>query len=249
MKKVWIHGILGKMGQEISALVHQSKLFELVGGSDHKERTLTPDSLKTVDIVFDFSSPSGNEALLGILRKSSNVPACILIGTTGLSKSVETDWSSWAKDKNTRILFSPNTCLGILALTQLLPQFRMIAQQLGMDIEIVETHHRDKKDAPSGTALMLFKGLKDKTLEAKTHRDCARKSNEVGISSVRGGHVFGEHEIRLLGDHDEIRISHRAISRSLFAQGALRQAAWLERMGAGIYHASDIKIEELDSYI
>jgi 4-hydroxy-tetrahydrodipicolinate reductase len=131
---------------------------------------------------------------------------------------------------------------------------RQAAQVLGpgFDVEITETHHRRKKDAPSGTALMLFHAIEEARGEAESRavcgrsgRDAQRTPGEIGIHALRGGTVVGEHEVAFLGDQERIRLSHSAESRSVFALGALRAAAYLIGKEPGLYDMDDMLSELL----
>ena len=119
--------------------------------------------------------------------------------------------------------------------------------KLGFDIEICEAHHRGKRDAPSGTAKHLADAIAETLTRARPifHRDGGRLPGEIGIHSVRGGGVFGEHEVRLLGDNEELAVTHRALNRAIFARGALTLSRWLLAQRAGFYTLDDVEIEAL----
>jgi 4-hydroxy-tetrahydrodipicolinate reductase len=256
---VWIHGSSGRMGQEIQAAVVESNgTFNLIGGSSrkfvgqHTQQGKTVDSAslasvlkkEPVDVVFDFSTTQANELLLEAFQNGSLSGKAILIGTTGLAGDAILRWKSVAEGDGLRLLFAPNTSLGIqLSLTTALHAAGILSKQ-NFDIEVVETHHREKVDAPSGTADIIARTIVDQTegLSLQTRREGKREVGEVGVHSIRGGSIYGEHSIRFLGDHEEFTISHRALSRKLFAQGALIMADWLQKQPAGIYGLTDIKL-------
>lgn len=226
------------MGLEIQdAIGRRRDEFMLMGGSG---KTFLGDTLLTgkpvdpeklahaishgVDVVIDFSLPEGNAVLRKALAK---VPVDrrpqVLIGTTGLSNRDLKEWVSVASQFRGGCVFvAPNTSRGVLATIEGALRIQQVLGNSGADITIVETHHRMKKDAPSGTARMFASRL-----------DEARPASHgpVTVTSVRGGGIFGEHEIRFMGLHDEIVVTHRAYSRGLFAEGALDLATWLHQKG------------------
>ena len=259
---LWLHGSSGRMGKEIQkALVEGTAPgLRLVGGSDrtfegehfHQGRPVTAELLAHalekdgVDVVIDFSTEDGNGLLLQAVQKSGVRDLAVLIGTTGLPKSRLDAWKETAKEHGLKLMIAPNTSVGVLM--TLMAALRVAAPlvKIGYDVEITETHHRMKKDAPSGTAMFLANGVADSAeLKVKTDRSGAREKGELGVHAVRGGGVFGEHEIRFLGDNDEVRISHRAFSRALFATGALVLAQWVLKRPAGVYGLLDVSADEL----
>jgi 4-hydroxy-tetrahydrodipicolinate reductase len=172
----------------------------------------------------------------------------VVIGTTGLPAAQLAAWRDTAAAQELRLLIAPNTSVGILVALKAAILAATPLVGIGFDVEITETHHRAKVDAPSGTARFLADSLAQAIpeLNVVTDRRGARQRGELGVHSVRGGGVFGEHEIRLLGDAEEIRISHRAFSRSLFASGALVLAGWILKQEPGVYGLLDVKAEELN---
>lgn len=236
---VLVFGADGRMGQEICSLLAVHKDLSLGASVDRHEIKAhdakhtavlkpTPSSLDAVlagvDVVIDFSTPSGTENLLKSLRKANK--KTVLIGTTGLDKKIKSDIQKVARTGDHKILIAGNTSVGIFTLAKLAVSAAKTLAPLGFDIEITETHHRMKADAPSGTALLLAGVIKNAVQDSTIdfNREGARKKNSIGIQSVRGGGVFGEHEIRLISDDEEVSISHRAFSRALFAKGALTLA-------------------------
>lgn len=234
--RVWLQGADGRMGTEIQkAIASGTQGFALA------------DDLNRADVVIDFSTPDGNAALLKDMTKAKLSGKAVLIGTTGLKPAQISAWEKAAKSHKHRLLVAPNTSLGVLvglraALTAALP-----LAGLGFDVEIVETHHRMKQDAPSGTARFfadnIHKALKGS--KVVTDRKGARKAGEIGVHAVRGGGVFGEHEIRIIGDGEELKISHRAFSRQLFATGALVLARWLQKQKPGVHRLTDVSPADL----
>ncbi len=244
MTRVWIHGISGRMGQELKKTLASRKDLVFAGGSDES----APVDLHAADLYLDFSTPAGNSQLLdaflsakGLARRS------ILVGTTGLQADSQGLWRTFADKAGHSLLLAPNTSVGLLVVAKTAQTLARTLTDLHYDIEITETHHRHKKDAPSGTAKLLADAVHGsvKTLTPVFNRAGERGPNEIGISSVRGGGVFGEHEVRLIGDHDEVRLAHRAFSRQLFAEGALVLGRWLTHQKPGHYELMDVNLEAL----
>lgn len=239
--RIWLHGASGRMGLEIqSAVARRRDEFMLMGGSG---RTFLGDTLLTgkpvdpdklahaishgVDVVIDFSVAAGNAVLCKAMGKiPPEKRPQVLVGTTGLGDSAVKEWGKIAKAMRSGCIFmAPNTSRGVLATIEGALRIQEVLHAFGpadVDVAIVETHHRMKKDAPSGTARMFAERL------GTSH---GKKTSAIPVVSVRGGGIFGEHEIRFLGSHDEIILTHRASSRSLFAEGALDLAKWLHFSG------------------
>jgi 4-hydroxy-tetrahydrodipicolinate reductase len=222
----------GRMGKAIAAAVEQDSTFAI--DQDHG------------DVLVDFSAPDALQASLD-RAVSANVP--ILIGTTGLK-----DEHSQAIDeaaKSVAVLCAPNTSVGVNLLRALVEQ---AAARLGSewDIEVLEMHHRNKVDAPSGTALLLAQAAaqaRGKTLPELGRFDRfgeahAREPGTIGFASLRGGSVAGEHVVILATDGERIELGHRAESRMIFARGALAAARFLVDRPAGVYSMRDV-IEKL----
>lgn len=225
---VWLHGASGRMGLELQqALAARTGDFRLMGGSGRKflgdslltGKPVTPEKLAHalahgVDAVIDFSLPDGNALLAKAVDLiKPELRPLVLVGTTGLDPKAVKAWSTIAaKMKRSSVFLAPNTSRGVLATLEGALRIQAMLAGTSPDIAIVETHHAMKKDAPSGTAKMLAGKL--------------GPSGKIEILSVRGGGIFGEHEIRFLGKHDEVSITHRAYSRGLFAEGALDLLTW-----------------------
>lgn len=256
--RVWINGLSGKMGLELQTLIASSERWDLVGGTSigelvDRESGISetdwkrlPECLNRSDVLIDFSAPAGNAELLKFFQESSVKDKAVLIGTTGLEAEQRSAWKSLAKDRKLRLLLAPNTSLGVLLTLKVSQQLAGVLSKFNFDIEVVESHHRAKIDAPSGTAKFLAEGIAhtvDKqTIYGRTGR---RQPQEIGVASLRGGSVFGEHEIRFLGDNEELVVSHRALSRTLFAQGALLLAGWVVTRSPGAYGLEDVSIEDM----
>ena len=192
------------------------------------------------DVLVDFSAPAALHASLE-RALSANIP--ILVGTTGLDETADELIASAAKQ--IAVLRAPNTSLGIAVLSQLVEQ---AANLLGSDwdIEIAETHHRMKADAPSGTAWLLGNAAargRGTDLNAEVSRcgtGLKREPGAIGFASLRGGTVAGEHDVMFLGEKERIVLSHRAENRLIFAHGALAGARFLVGKPAGLYSMRDV---------
>jgi 4-hydroxy-tetrahydrodipicolinate reductase len=192
------------------------------------------------DVLVDFSAPA---ALQASLDRATSAGIPILIGTTGLDQSAERQIAEAAK--RVAVLRAPNTSLGIALLAELVER---AARVLGpdWDIEISETHHRMKADAPSGTALLLGEAAargRGTELNAERGRDgtgLKRQQGSIGFASLRGGTVAGEHDVLFLGPEERVVLSHKAESRMIFAHGALAGACFLVGKPAGLYSMRDV---------
>ncbi len=226
MTSIGIFGRQGRMGQAIEREIE--RLGEgFAGGTDQGD---DPAALAAkADVLVDFSSPLALEANLAAAR-AHRTP--ILIGTTGLSDRHHALIDAAAQE--IAVLQTGNTSLGIALLSRLV---RDAARRLGpdWDIEIVESHHRLKVDAPSGTALMLGDAaaeglgttLADSGVIGRAGLVGARAAGTIGFASLRGGTIVGDHQVVFAGEGERIELSHRADDRALFARGAVRAALWL----------------------
>jgi 4-hydroxy-tetrahydrodipicolinate reductase len=216
----------GRMGKAIAAAVDADPGF-----------TIDDDN---GDVLVDFSSPS---ALQASLDRAAAAGVPILVGTTGLDDFADRRIAAAAKE--IAVLRAANTSLGVALLADLVER---AAQVLGpeWDIEIFETHHRHKVDAPSGTALSLGDAAargRGTTLKAERGRDgtgLKREEGAVGFASARGGSVAGDHDVLFLGPDERLILSHRAESRTIFARGALAAARFLVGKPAGTYSMRDV---------
>ena len=191
------------------------------------------------DVVIDFSNPAVLDSLLEYCL-TNGVPA--VLATTGYTEADLRLVDGLAE--KVPVFRSANMSVGVAVLRMLV---RRAAQALeGFDIEIVEAHHRRKKDAPSGTALMLLEAARAGSagetapVFGREGRDCARKPGDIGVHSIRGGTVAGEHEVLFLGESERITLSHSAENRGVFANGALRAAAFLIGRAPGLYDMDDL---------
>lgn len=252
--KIIIGGALGRMGRELAKAASDTGVETVCGvdvafsgqPADFPVLTDYRRITQAADVLIDFSHPDGLPHLL-VYAQSAHMP--LVLCTTGYNDSEQKTIADAARQ--IPILRSANMSLGISVLQQLAT---MAAQALGdgFDVEIVEKHHRQKADSPSGTALMLYdsvckaKGGEHPAVYGRYGRTAKRTDDEIGIHAVRGGTVTGEHEVGFYGRSEEIIITHRAESRALLAEGALRAAHFLMGKPAGEYTMRDVVAEMLN---
>jgi 4-hydroxy-tetrahydrodipicolinate reductase len=239
MARIGIIGSEGRMGQALRAAVAAAG-HDLAGGIDWGGDALA--LARASDVMVDFSAPA---ALEGNLDAAVAAGVPIVIGTTGLEERHH--FLCDAAADAVAVLQTGNTSLGVTLLAHLV---REAASRLGedWDIEIVETHHRMKVDAPSGTALLLgeaaAKGRAVSLAEAAVRgRDGitgARQAGTIGFASLRGGTVAGDHTVHFLADNERVSLSHLAENRAIFARGAVRAAEWLIGRAAGRYTMPEV---------
>ncbi|PIQ91069.1 MAG: 4-hydroxy-tetrahydrodipicolinate reductase [Candidatus Omnitrophica bacterium CG11_big_fil_rev_8_21_14_0_20_41_12] len=234
MVKIGIAGACGKMGRRIFELAGHDQDLEvgfllekkgtpLIGKEIGKLKVSSnPDGLFLVDVLIDFTLPEATDEHLDYVGRHRKA---LVLGTTGLSEAQITKVEELAKI--VPVVFSPNMSIGMNVLFSILPE---IAKKLGPDysVEIVEAHHKAKKDAPSGTAKKL----------AEVITQVTRK--DVPLHSIRLGDIFGDHTIVFCGNSERIEIKHQAHSRDLFAVGALKAAKWIVGKPAGLYSMQDV---------
>lgn len=222
MKKieVGLFGSSGRMGREIQSLIKDRPDFRLSSvGSRDKDSLFKSGSSQKLDLWIDFSSDLGFQKILDHCVREE-LP--LLSGTTGLSQKSKKSLDLAAK--KIPIFWSSNMSLGVFVLRSMIPNLESVRL---WDFEILEIHHKEKKDKPSGTAINLWEDLKELTQEEL----------DPPIS-VRRGFIFGEHQIRAFGPHEEIEITHRAYSRRPFAEGALDFSRLLLGRPPGLYGVS-----------
>ncbi len=239
MNRIGIYGSLGRMGQAIVAAMPALDAVH-AGGVDAGE---DPGPLAgQCDVLVDFSAPAALEAHLAAAG-AAGTP--IVIGTTGLSPHHHDAIDAAAE--RIAILQTGNTSVGVGLLMALV---RDAARKLGQewDIEIVEMHHRDKVDAPSGTALMLGEAaaagrettIAETGVQGRAGLVGARARGTIGFSSLRGGTVVGDHNVVFAGNGERIEIGHYAQDRAIFAAGAVRAALWLAGRAPGRYRMDQV---------
>ena len=248
MIKVIFCGCFGRMGSVVRQIVKDNDNLEIAAGVDICEGTaefpvykVITDVKENADVIIDFSSPKALDSILAYAT-GNNVP--VVLCTTGYSEEQLFEINEAAK--KVAILRSANMSLGINTLVKLLKTATEILADNGYDIEIVERHHNQKKDAPSGTALLLADAINDTAngrydyVYDRSDRREVRPKDEIGISAVRGGSIVGDHEVIFAGLDEVIEISHRAYSRSVFAKGAVSAAEFLAGKPAGMYNMGDV---------
>lgn len=249
MTKVIMHGCNGHMGKVISELVANDDAIEIVAGIDldteenfgHPVFANIMDCDVEADAIIDFSVAVAVDALLDY-AKEKNTP--VVLCTTGLSEEQLAKVEEVSKD--VAVLKSANMSLGINTLMKLLKMATEVLADRGYDIEIVEKHHNQKLDAPSGTALALadvINETKDNRYEYvfdRSQKREKRSDNEIGISAVRGGTIVGQHDVIYAGTDEVIEIQHTAYSKAVFAKGAIDAAKFLAGKGPGMYDMSDV---------
>lgn len=249
MIKIIMHGCNGKMGQVISDLVKQDASAEIVAGIDIADNRPNSYPVYTdidqcdveADVVIDFSSAVAVDPLMEYCEKR-NLP--VVLCSTGLSEEQITNIHKLSK--KLAVLKSANMSFGINTVMKVLKNVTKLLADAGYDIEIVEKHHNQKVDAPSGTAIALADVMNEELNNEYEYRydrsDVRekRKKKEIGISAVRGGTIVGDHDIIFAGTDEVIEISHRAYSKAVFAKGAVEAAKFLAGKPAGLYDMSDV---------
>lgn len=250
MTEIAITGACGKMGRVIAQLIEKRNDCRVCGGIDIQPVRYGDFPVvekvfglpQKPDVLIDFSHPSALEDVLSYC-KMKNVPA--VIATTGYTDEQIKEIKAAAT--NIPLFFTFNMSLGINLLADLA---KRAAAVLGdqFDVEILEKHHNLKKDAPSGTAIMLAEAInsvfndKKKYIYDRHNLRKARDNEEIGISSIRGGTIVGEHDIIFAGHDEVITLSHSAQSREVFAVGAVNAAIFLKDKSAGLYDMGDLII-------
>ena len=249
MVKMIMHGCNGRMGHVIADLVAADDAIEIVAGVDaFGESTYSFPVFKSLsecnvdaDVIVDFSNASAVDGLLDHCA-AKGIP--VVLCSTGLSE----EQLSKVKETSNKvaILKSANMSVGVNALLKVLKEVSPIFAAAGFDIEIVEKHHNQKLDAPSGTAIALadsinesLSGEYDYVYDRSTRRE-KRPVKEIGISAVRGGTIVGDHDVIFAGQDEVVTLSHRAYSRAIFGKGAIEAAKFLAGKGPGMYDMSDV---------
>jgi 4-hydroxy-tetrahydrodipicolinate reductase len=263
MIKVAVTGAAGRMGGRIITLVTEADGLEVAGavemaghdklgddagyvaGCGDLDIAITDSleqALANADVLIDFTWP---EVTLANAEVCARLGKAIVVGTTGLNPQQRQVIARVAE--SVPVVFAPNMSIGVNVCFKLL---RDMAKTLGegFDIEIVELHHNKKKDAPSGTAVRMGEIAaealdRDYNQVANYHREgmCGERSQqEIGMQTVRGGDIIGEHTVYFIGMGERIELTHRAMNRDMFARGALRAAGWLAGKDAGLYDMQDV---------
>lgn len=237
------------MGKVIIDLVKEDADIEVVAGVDAFGENnydfpvykSLDECVTDADVIVDFSNASATEGLLNYCT-SKNVP--VVLCSTGLSE----EQINKVKEASTKVavLKSANMSVGVNALIKVLKEVSPMFAAAGFDIEIVEKHHNQKLDSPSGTAIALADSINeslnnemDYVYDRSTRRE-KRPQKEIGISAVRGGTIVGDHDVIFAGHDEVVTLSHRAYSRAIFGKGAIEAAKFLANKPAGMYDMSDV---------
>ncbi|MCI5821724.1 MAG: 4-hydroxy-tetrahydrodipicolinate reductase [Lachnospiraceae bacterium] len=249
MTRAIMHGCNGHMGRVITDICKNDENIEIVAGidlfdgieNDYPVFKTLDDCDVDADVIIDFCSAKAVDGLLDYCEKTK-MP--VVLCTTGLSDEQIARVSQVAK--TVPVLRSANMSLGINTLMDLLKKATAVFADAGFDVEIVEKHHNQKLDAPSGTALALADSINevlnneyaykyDRSQERKK-----REKKEIGISAVRGGNIVGEHEVIFAGTDEVITFKHTAYSKGVFAKGAVEAAKFMKGKTAGLYDMKDV---------
>jgi 4-hydroxy-tetrahydrodipicolinate reductase len=263
MVRAAVAGIAGRMGSRIAQLILETSNIELAGAferSDHPKvgRDIAEiiggspmgktvggsilDVLEDVDVVIDFTTASVS---LGHLREAASKKKPMVIGSTGFTPDQLGQAGELAR--KAACVLAPNMSMGVNVLFKVVGDVARLLGE-GFDVEIVEAHHRFKKDAPSGTAVKLAqvvaesldRDLGEVGVYARHGLIGERTNKEIGIQTLRGGDIVGEHTVLFAGMGERIEITHRAHSRDNFARGAVRAALWVVGQPAGLYDMKDV---------
>jgi 4-hydroxy-tetrahydrodipicolinate reductase len=261
--KIAVTGVAGRMGRELVRVVSATPGCIVSGGTEPPGSphigadigtlaglpplgiAVSADSLELAvksDAIIDFTIPAATVEMAGL---AANARIVHVIGTTGLSENDEAAIKAAAR--HATVIKAGNMSLGVNLLCAIT---RRISEALDadFDIEIVEMHHRQKVDAPSGTALMLGEAaaegrgidLKTNSVRSRDGHTGPRKRGDIGFATLRGGSVVGDHTVIFAGEGERIEITHRAADRSVFARGAVKAALWGQGKGPGLFNMSDV---------
>jgi 4-hydroxy-tetrahydrodipicolinate reductase len=261
--KVIVAGAGGRMGGRLISLITESKSLQLAGavektghpaigrdagevaGGNRQGIPITDDLsvlAEKADVLIEFTAPEATLAHLDVMAAQKKA---MVIGTTGLSAAQVSELKT--KAKGIPCLFAPNMSVGVNLMLNVVAE---MARRLGddYDVEVLEAHHRLKKDAPSGTALKIAQVLAEAT--GKDLNQVAaygrkgmigeRKRGEIGMQVIRAGDIIGDHTVMFGGMGERLEVTHRASSRDTFAAGALRAAEWIVKQPAGLYDMQDV---------
>ncbi len=249
MVKAIMHGCNGKMGQVISKLAEEDDNIKIVAGIDLYDAQLNdypvfkslPECDVEADVIIDFCSAKAADGLFDYCEEKK-IP--LVLCTTGLSEAQLK--RAHELSSKCAVLHSANMSLGINLLLRLVKEAAKKLSDAGFDIEIVEKHHNQKLDAPSGTALALADSMKEALSDDyfyvydRSQVRQKRNPKEIGISAVRGGNIVGEHEVIFAGTDEVVEFKHTAYSKAVFAKGAVQAAKFLAGKPAGMYDMQDV---------
>ena len=259
---ILIVGATGKMGQALIQEIISDKITKLCGAVEHKDSSFIgqdaghffgvetniiikdcfDDSSKAADVLIDFTRPSASLEYLAYCR---NHKIKYVLGTTGFSEGEKEIIEDASNDIS--ICFAPNMSVGVNLLLSLTEMATKVLHE-DFDIEIIETHHKDKVDAPSGTALGLGQAVASSSNRTLSEHGVfqregimpPRQRTDIGFSTIRGGDVVGDHTVLYAGDGERIELTHKASSRKTFAKGALRAAKFIATKTQGLFDMRDV---------
>jgi 4-hydroxy-tetrahydrodipicolinate reductase len=249
MIKVVVAGALGRMGTTLSRMIAESETLELVGGVDIRpgaqsgadvvESARLPAFLEEAhpDVLIDFTVAA---AAVENIRVAAEHGVALVVGTTGFSDA-QAAANRAAIDGWVPAVISSNYAIGVNVLWRLVREAAPLLA--GYDIEVVEAHHRYKKDAPSGTAKTILAVLDEALGEREKvygREGMAERGNEIGVHAIRGGDIVGDHAVLFAGNYETVTLSHRAYDRAVFAKGALRAVEWVVGKPAGIHTFAEV---------
>lgn len=247
--KVLVHGACGKMGAEVLKYIDATEGVTLFAGVDGMKRGETAfpcyasfDEVEgTPDVIVDFSF---HTLVPSVMEYATRVGCAVVVATTGMDEAELASVREAAK--TVPVFYSANMSVGIALLVDFAK--RAAAAFPHADIEIVEAHHNRKVDAPSGTALMLAKGIQEvrehATLVTGRHGEGKRTPEEIGIHALRMANIVGEHEVLLTTDTQQLSLKHTAYDRGLFAEGAVKAACFVAGRAPGLYNMYDMLYSE-----
>lgn len=248
MTKILLCGANGRMGKAITRLVSETDKAEIICGVDLNTESTAgfpvyadfQSVLETPDVIIDFSNPANFENLMNY-AENKKIP--VVVATTGLNKEQKERLTK--ASENIPVFFSANMSLGVNLICELAKKATAFLGD-SFDIEIVERHHNQKLDAPSGTALAIADAINEE-LDGAGHyvydRHSVRKKrdkNEIGIHAIRGGTIVGEHTVIFAGENEVIELHHSATSREVFASGAVKAAVFMAGKPAGFYNMKSL---------
>lgn len=249
MIRVVVSGASGRMGQTIGRMVNESPDFELVGGINLKPgkffnvdivESKNAESLLVStrpDVLIDFTIA---HAAVENVKVAARNQIALVVGTTGFTSEQRAEMEKAIRG-NVPAVISSNFSVGVNIFWQLLRDAGKLLKEY--DIEVIEAHHRNKKDAPSGTAKTILQILEEEVGTRKKmygREGMMERSNEIGVHVIRGGDIVGDHKVMFSKNFETIELSHRAYDRSVFANGALHAARWVVGKKPGVYGMSDV---------
>lgn len=248
MIKVIICGALGRMGTTIANMVVENPNLEFIGGVDIREGSIlgkpvvSSEKLPAFidefrpDVMIDFTVAA---ATMVNAKIAASKGVALIIGTTGFTP--EQDAELTAAIKNVPVVKTTNFSVGVNIFWELV---RDAASRLGdYDIEVIESHHRNKKDAPSGTAKTILKIIQDEVGKREViygREGMTERKTEIGMHVIRGGDIVGDHAVQFHQNYETIELTHRAYDRAVFARGAVRAAGWVPTAAPGLYTMKEV---------